>query len=267
VSLFVYGAETPESVREEAVRSDAVVTELGEYSTYLSRISPYGTALALNPRLHKILSLHHLPAVNPSQVLYLDCDTFFLDDVEKLFDCYRLHDWYAREEPGTRRSRRGSDPTHLDEDALRAIAESEGVRPIAPFNSGVWLMNNGSWRDLDRLRVTFLDFVWRLLVGKHLAGGEETAFDLRIGAAVVAAATELDWTRALPYPSRNGWIIGQVALWLTVGKLSRSHGLLEEHDVPQSGEFIEVLSQRRRWIVAHYFSVMDQLFWKTLAES
>jgi hypothetical protein len=266
VFIFVYGSEAPKSVRREAARSSAVVTELGEYAHYLSRLSPYATALARHPCLHKLLSLRHLPTVDVSQVLYLDCDTYFLGDVEKLFRCNRVQDWYAREEPGTRRSPLGADRAHLDEDALRVIAKAEGLRRITPFNSGVWLMNNGSWRDLDRLRATFLDFVWRLLVGRCLAGGEQTTFDLQVSAAVVATATELDWKRALPCPSRSGWIVDQIALWLTVGKLTRSQGLFDRCDVVQSGEFVEALAVGGRWVVAHYFKVMEQCFWEAMVE-
>jgi hypothetical protein len=241
-----------------------IVTELGDYATYLSQIIAQAGALALYPTLHKILSLRHLSAPNPKQILYLDCDTFFFDDVELLFDRYQTCDSYAREEPMTQRSRHGSNSAHLDEEILEAISAGERLQPIAPFNSGIWLMNHGSWRELDRMRQAFLAYVWRLLVGRYLAGGEETPLDLRIGANVVALASASDWSKALPYPSQNGWIIDQVALWLTLGGLSLSHGMLKERDVAQGAEFLGTLHGRQTWVVSHYFSATEHLFWKTV---
>jgi hypothetical protein len=264
VFLVVYGVETPSCVREEAGRSNAVLVELGDYASYLRRFVPQATALALYPTLHKILSLRHLPTADVSQVLYVDCDTFFFDNVEQLFSTYQRCDCYAREEPMTSRSRHGIDRGHVDEGALRRIAAQERLQPVAPFNSGVWLMNNGSWREVDRLRATFLEFVWRLLVGRYLAGGEETTFDLIVGARIVAAADEFDWARALPYPSTNGWIIDQVALWLALGQLPLSHGLLEEGDVGQGAELLATSPRNVRRILGHYFSAMERSFRETI---
>lgn len=61
----------------------------------------------------------------------------------------------AREEANCRRSYFGYDRQYLDEEALGRIAASEGAAPVPPFNLGVVLFNNGSWRriaGLERLR-------------------------------------------------------------------------------------------------------------------
>jgi hypothetical protein len=265
IYLFVYGAETPASVREVAAHGNVTVCELGRYDAYLKRISPHGSMLALSPLLHKILSLRHLPDRELSQVLYLDCDTFFLDDVEKLFDRYGSCDWYAREEPCTSRSRSGADPLHVDEDALRRIARAEGLRPIAPFNSGVWLLNNASWRSLDRLGTTFLDVVWRLVLGWDQKTADlHSAMELRIAAALADAAAALDRSRALPYPAGSLWMVDQIALWLLLGGLPLSGGLLDEHDVPQGDDALDAVANGRGWIVAHYFRVLENAFFEVM---
>ena len=106
-----------------------------------------------------------------SQFLYLDCDTFFFDDVESLFHTYAGHDWNAREETLSRRSHYGYNPSHIDESTLESIARRERLQLISPFNSGVCLLNNHVRIGFDRVRVNFLDLAWRLLVGRELATG------------------------------------------------------------------------------------------------
>jgi hypothetical protein len=265
VCMCIYDWAVPWLVRDGAARYGVAVTGVGDYGAYLSGISPHGATLALLPTLHKILSLRHLPD-NRAQILYLDCDTVFTGDVERLFDDYCNSDWYAREEPMTRRSRRGPDPSHVDEDALRSIAEGELLRPVAPFNSGVWLMNNRMWADVDRLRFTFLDFAWRLLVGWYLSADPETPLELRVASAVAGTSTDIGALRALRYPSSNLWILDQVALWLALGELRRSPGLFGECDVPQGGDCLDALDAGRPWIVAHYFSVLEQAVLERLSD-
>jgi len=266
VLLFVYGRETPAAVRDEAARGDARVVELGDYRDHLRSLSPHWQTLAFFPTFARVLSLHHLPTQDVSQLLYLDCDTFFLGDVEALFDRYQACDWYAREEPATGHSRYRTDSAHVDEGALDAIVQAQGLRPVIPFNSGVCLLNNGIWRQLDRLRPAFLDLVWRLLVGLHLEAEVRSSAEVPLRTSLAHNMTQLDRSRAVHYPSRNPWIVDQVALWLILGRLRLAQGLLEERDVPLGADFFDAVADGRRWIVAHYFSSLESAFFEAVEE-
>jgi hypothetical protein len=220
-----------------------------------------GSLLAHYPTFHKFLSLSHLPLWEASQILFLDCDTFFFGDVERLFELHDSHDWYAREEPLSRLSHLGRDPSHIDEDALDAVVRAEGLRPIFPFNSGVFLLNHGLWDRLGQLRIPYLDFCWRLLVGRQLAAGERSAWELDLHAAVMSTVTGYDRSRALYYPSNNHWIIEEIALWLTLGHVpGMSQGLLSRELVAQNGEFREALQPGGRCIAVHYFNSQEADF-------
>jgi len=264
VWLLVFNGASPRLL-EEARRQAVTVQYLGEYRDYLDRIHVRGSVLALYPTFHKFLALRHVPVRHAAQILYVDCDTFFFDDVGRLFDAYTRADWYAREEPMSRRSRYGYNPSHVDEEMLAAIASREAIRAIAPFNSGVCVLNNQVWRRLDRIRVTLLDVAWRLLAGRELLANQAVAHDPSIQRAALDAANELDRARMLPYPSTNTWIIEQIALWLALGHLPRlSLGLLSPHCVAQGAEFREPAFANRPPIVAHYYSVLEDEFFSSL---
>lgn len=203
--------------------------------------------MAYYPTLHKFLALGLRPAGDFGQILYLDCDTFFLGDVEVLFELYQENDFYAREE------RFG--PEHLDEGALAWLRQRESLQPVMPFNSGVCLMNHGIWNRFEQLETTFLDTTWRLLAGFHLAGDETSPFDPDLRAAVNEAANLFDRARALSYPSRNHWIIEQIGWWLALGHLPRfSQGWLSRNRVAQSSEYPDASRPDLHPVLAHYFS-------------
>src|SRR6185437_13524727 len=170
------------------------------------------------------------PCGDASQILFLDCDTFFTAPVERLFDRHREHDFYAREEPLTAANGAGPFPDHVDEPALAHTARVLGVRPVIPFNTGVCLLNHGVWREIDRLFPSFLDVAFRLLCGfvsqGVLAGEPEREAELGGG------LTPEEHARGLPYPSRNDWILEEIAMWLTLGHLPRlSQGIFSRDDV------------------------------------
>ncbi len=176
----------------EAERQNVRVRSLGDYGDFLQRAHPRGSVLSLYPTFHKFLALENLPLQDLTQLLYLDCDTFFFDDVNFLFDQHATSDWYAREEPGSVRSPFGSNPNHVDEMLLGYIARSENLHSISPFNSGVCLMNHGIWRGLIGLRDIYLSLAWRLLCGRELSGHDYELHDPRIRPAVMDAMTQAD---------------------------------------------------------------------------
>jgi len=255
----------PARIADAAKRWNVTIAFVGEYTEYLYRLHVQGPVLALLPPVPKLISLHHTPVQEASQVLYLDCDTFFFDDVEILFDRYSACHWYGREEPTSRQSYHEYDPLHVNEELLQELAESEGARPVPPFNTGVCLLNHGIWHLLDRLRITFLDTVWRLAVGWRVALQDPSDADPQVQHAVFAALTEFDRSRALRYPSSKLWIIDQVALWLTLGRLPyASPGLFAQAHVAQNGEFQRALRNPGGLVVAHYFSAHESSFFSDL---
>ena len=119
VCLLLFNGASDE-LRREAAHWNVTIRYLGDYQAYLDRLHERGSVLALYPTFHKFLALSQGPIESATQILYLDCDTFFFGDVEKLFDCYSACDWYARVEPGSRLCHYGYDPSYLDEDFVIA---------------------------------------------------------------------------------------------------------------------------------------------------
>ena len=222
VWLLLFNGASVDLLRE-AERWNVHVCSLGDYGEFMHRAHPRGSVLALYPTFHKFLVLPQLPTEDVTQILYLDCDTFFFDDVGLLFDEYAEYDFYAREEFRSSRSPLGYDPNHIDEKALRSVASRESLHYVEPFNSGVCLLKSDIWKSLSGLRDAYLDFAWRLLCGREMNRHDDDAKVLPIRRAVLEAMTDLDRSRALPYPSKNEWIVEQIALWLALGRLALLH--------------------------------------------
>lgn len=257
--LLLNGAS--DELFREAERQNVHVHSLGDYAEFLQRAHPRGSILSLYPTFHKFLALEALPLESLTQLLYLDCDTFIFDDVDLLFEQHTTDDWYAREEPGSRRSHFAYDPRHVDETLLKYIARSEGLHYVPPFNSGVCLMNRGIWHKLSELRQEYLGIVWRLLCGRELSGHEFNLHDPQIHPAVLDAMTDPDRSNTLPYPSANEWIIEQIALWLTLGRLPHfSLGTFSPAEVPQGGEYENIRTSGARCVLSHYFSGGEEWF-------
>lgn len=81
VYLILYNGASAE-LMEEADRRGVAVHYVGDYCAFLSGLHVRGSILALFPTFHKFLSLTHGPMHDVSQILYLDCDTFFFDVID-----------------------------------------------------------------------------------------------------------------------------------------------------------------------------------------
>jgi hypothetical protein len=127
------------------------------------------------------------------------------------------------------------------------------------------VLNNGIWHSFERIRISNLDLAWRLLAGCELGANNGAERDQTIRSAVLNAITEHDRSRALQYPSSNPWIIEQITLWLALGHLPQlSQGLLSRDDVAQGGEFRDTLESGGRCVVAHYFSNLEDEFFRAV---
>lgn len=224
VTLFLYGA-LPSEVEDKLAGLNVDVRRRGAYADVLRELTPEWELGAACPLLHKWLSLRALEVAPDDQVLYLDCDTFLFDDVARLFDGHRDARLYAREEPFSRRSHLGLDARHIDEEALARLAAACGAAPVPPYNCGVVMMNHGLAAEIAALAPVFLEHSVRFL----------------------RAPDEL--------PTENRWLVEQVALWLTLGRVAGlTHACLSRDDAIQGDEFESVDRDAFAGVIAHYFS-------------
>jgi hypothetical protein len=252
VHLMSYG-DLPPIVVDEAARCSVKVHRLGSYEAYLAQVHKRATALAKYPTLHKFLSLSHIPD-EVKHVLYLDCDTFFFADVAEVFTRYTQYEFYAREEVRSRRSQISYDSSYFDEDSFARTVAALGLSSIGPFNSGVVLWNSQSWACVNSLRHQFLDYCWRLMVGRQLVDIPRPDYEMPIRRAVLPLMDFADWERAIPFPSSNPWILEEVALWMTLGRTSLRQGYFDSESVSQSGEWASPTPRR---VLSHYFGAQE----------
>jgi hypothetical protein len=262
VVVFLHG-EGPSDLTRRLAALNVHVWPLEPYEVRLQRLLPRGwQPLAHYPVLHKFLNFTEIASLDPSQVLFLDCDTIFAGDVAALFAGYAGADCYAREEPTCRRSHYGYDPGYVDETALAQLAAAEGIMVPPPFNLGVVLWNRALWRRVPRLDALVAWYAWRFLVwlAMHPVQDRAVAYGESEAAAVLAQHfRELvgpeDVRAALPYPSANRWILDQMALWFALGHApGLSYADFSRADVLQNGEFLALPPGYHGWIVCHYFS-------------
>jgi hypothetical protein len=255
VDLMIYN-NTSSMVLEEALRWDVNVHLLGSYWKYIATLHRRAQALCTYPTLHKSLSLMHVPS-DATQVLYVDCDTFFFNDVAELFSRHSTQDFYAREEVKSRRSYMPYNPSYLDEEALATTAAALGISFVEPFNTGVVMWNRGLWKSINALRHCYLDYCWRLMVGRHLTDVSPLEYELPVRQAVLSIMDGRDWATAIPYPSSNPWLLDEVALWLTLGHTLMRQGYFDPETVTQSREYIRPIGSR---VVSHYFGAQESPF-------
>lgn len=259
IHVFLYG-EQPSDFSTRLECEGVTVHQMEAYEHAIRRIRPRAfRTLVRYPVLHKWLNFHTLAPLGPSQVLQTDCDTYFFDDVEILFDSYADCHYYGREEPSCRASHYGYNPDYLNEDKLFAIARQVGARPVHPYNIGVSMLNHGLWSEIAKRTSIFLDYVFRFVAG--LARNPETRGWLwpELAEVVMIDLLEQPDVSDLPFPSSNVWILDQVALWLTMGHVpGLTHGYLSRDHVIQGGESDEAK------VVHHYFGMDKTAFLSSL---
>jgi hypothetical protein len=148
---------------------DVQLMPMGPYRAAFEDIpAHWAQALSWFPTLHKLMSLPAVCKLASESLIFLDCDTFLRGDIRTLATLYGGRDWCAREEPNSTRSAYGYDRDYLDESVLRALALAEGLVPIPPYNTGVFLLSLGAADQLAALLDDFLWYAWRLLLGACL---------------------------------------------------------------------------------------------------
>jgi hypothetical protein len=258
VYLFVFNEPT-KTILEKADEYDVIVHRMGSYRDCLVELAgEEGAALSSIPTLNKLLPLEHF-GEGFSQVLFLDCDTYFFGDVGGLFEKYQHCRLYAREAPNSRRSVfLGYDPAQIDEDLLSRIAADTGGAAIPPYNTGVVLLNHGLSTDLNVLKADFIQYAWRLILGASAASRVALPPGWKDG---VSKAGTGRLGEGIEFPSVNYWIVDEVALSLTLGRIpGLSHDQFSMADVLQNGEFMIYPSYRTKCTLVHYFRGNEVLF-------
>jgi hypothetical protein len=262
IVVFAYD-DVPPDLARTLTPYDVRVVHQGSYKARLARDLPHGwQVLAGYPLLHKFLNFDAIAALAPEQVLFLDCDTLFFNDVDALFTRYASAHCCAREEPTTRRSHYGYEPRYLDEDAMASIARACGIAVPPPFNLGVVLMNHGLAARLAALQPAIVRYAWRFLVWMALNPLPHDASAYGEGAWIAQLRAQLDRyahngerEAALPYPSANRWILDQFALWFALGHLQGlTYADFSPREVLQNGEVLHHAAPSREWVVCHYYS-------------
>ena len=256
--VFLYGRPTA-GLAAVCRAHGLMLHEQGPYERRLAALCPDGwPALARYPLLHRFLNFRELAAAGAHEVLYLDCDTVFFEDVERLFDRYAHAHVAAREEVHTARNQHETDRSFVDEPLLSQLAQHEGAVPIAPFNLGVVLFGRGVVATLAAYEALFVDYAWRfaLWTAQHPVSGASASYGEFLGASEALALSTPDaLARALPYPSTNRWILDEVALWMTLGHVQSRHVAdIDRADVAENGEFSAPHPAGTSWVLCHYYS-------------
>ena len=179
-------------------------------------------------------------------------------DVANLFSKYQKHHFYAREEPRSRRSPYGYDPSYLNEEILAEICKKEGLHFIPPYNSGVLMFNHGLHAHLVGAGKAFLWYALRLLLG--ISENERLARECK--PALLHEVNALKGSNALaplPYPSRNWWILDSITMLFTLGGVADlTHEALLRNDCLQNGEPYILF----RPTLIHYYSNNEDSFFE-----
>ena len=261
VCLAVCGRRLRRRDRDRLERLGVKTRYLGRYTKRLQQSLPahWRDAFAQLPTWQKWLGLEDILSLQFDRVLYLDNDTFFLDNVENLFQRFYAADLYAREEPGTKRSHLGYDQTYIDESVVCNLFRSEKLRSLIPFNIGVMLMKRPvvEWfsQNLDVFFSYLIRFTTSLAQNRRAISDEP----------FVIAARQSNFRdgntglKPLVYPSRNQWILDQFALWFTLAASPFKVGLLPRASVLQGAEFLTI-GKRLLPSLVHYYSANFDYF-------
>jgi hypothetical protein len=202
--------------------------------TFLRSMKRLGVSVQVKkPVLKKnlyYLKWYPLPTLHEPRLLFVDADTLFFDNVEKLFRRYQTKDFYARREcglePGPSIYMIGSRSvtTRLDKNKFAKMARALGSKQLPVFNSGVMLFNHSSY--------------------KKIYGDGRDFSEIK---------RQIE-TRKVPYPHPNRSIEEEFAACMAMGRVKGLTYDLMDHNV--SPYFVEWNSAvcKSRGIVMHVWS-------------
>ena len=164
-------------------------------------------------------------------ILYVDSDVIFYDDVQYLFDHYNYAEVFGREEFGFRHDPNiggGKNIRKALDYVDHCIRDVGGHEQVYKYCTGVMLFNNGLHMDL-------IDYLGELV---------ELMFKLKDG--------------KLPYPVPNPRIVDEYALWVILSRIGAYPGLFGAQDVTQ-GYVEQKHEEFFNPIVIHYTTKGEQI--------
>ena len=167
-----------------------------------------------------------------SNILYLDSDTIFYDDVQYIFDTYSRYDVYGREEFGFRHDPNTGGGKGIREKLTRvdqAISALGGKESVYKYCCGVILLNNNTHTKI----INKLDELTELMnIFKNGA-------------------------QLMPIP--NSRIVDQYAVWIILSRLSSTGGMFGIQDVTM-GYIEEKHQEFFNPVILHYTTKGEQEF-------
>ena len=167
-----------------------------------------------------------------SNILYLDSDTIFYDDVQYIFDTYSRYDVYGREEFGFRHDPNTGGGKGIREKLTRvdkAISALGGKESVYKYCCGVILLNN----NIHTKIINKLDELTELMnIFKNGA-------------------------QLMPIP--NSRIVDQYAVWIILSRLSSTGGMFGIQDVTM-GYVEEKHQEFFNPVILHYTTKGEQEF-------
>ena len=167
-----------------------------------------------------------------SNILYLDSDTIFYDDVQYIFDTYSRYDVYGREEFGFRHDPKTGGGNGIREKLTRvdqAISALGGKESVYKYCCGVILLNN----NIHTKIINKLDELTELMnIFKNGA-------------------------QLMPIP--NSRIVDQYAVWIILSRLSSTGGMFGIQDVTM-GYIEEKHQEFFNPVILHYTTKGEQEF-------
>ena len=167
-----------------------------------------------------------------SNILYLDSDTIFYDDVQYIFDTYSRYDVYGREEFGFRHDPNTGGGKGIREKLTRvdqAIYALGGKESVYKYCCGVILLNN----NIHTKIISKLDELTELMnIFKNGA-------------------------QLMPIP--NSRIVDQYAVWIILSRLSSTGGMFGIQDVTM-GYIEEKHQEFFNPVILHYTTKGEQEF-------
>ena len=163
-------------------------------------------------------------------ILYLDSDTVFYDDVQYIFDTYSRYDVYGREEFGFRHDPNiggGKGIRRALDNVDQCIRDQGGEDQIFKYCTGVMLFRNGIHLDFINRLDELVDLMFELKNGK------------------------------IPYPVPNPRIVDEYALWIILSRIGVYPGLFATQDVTQ-GYVEQKHEEFFNPIVIHYTTKGEQ---------
>jgi adenine-specific DNA methylase len=157
----------------------------------------------------KWLSLNELKDIGEERLLFVDADTFFSDDIQKLFDQCTQADFYAREEAGTEKNKIRHEIGRVNleyviiEKTYHFLLKAYKTREMPFFNTGVMLFNHNIFKQIPGY-LSFYQSVMNNFINKKT-----------------------------PYPSKNTHMLEEVVTNFMLGKIENfTYALLSKHTSP-----------------------------------